>query len=84
MEQHDTFVYLRIAGEIERAIRDGEIPPGGPVPSEKQLRDATGAGRNAVRMAVAHLRDRGVVYTVAHLGSFACRDIPPPGPPARS
>ena len=77
MERRDEFVYARIAGELERAIRSGEIPPGAPVPSEKDLRDATGAGRNAVRQAIAHLRDRGILYTVPHLGSFAARELPP-------
>jgi DNA-binding GntR family transcriptional regulator len=74
--RRDTFVYLQIAGVLEDAIRSGELSPGEPVPSEKELQDLTGAGRNAVRQAIAHLRDKGLVYTVPHLRSFVRRTPP--------
>ena len=67
----DTHLYLRIAAVIEDAIRSGELPPRSPVPSETVLVQETGAARNTVRKAIAHLRNRGIVYTVAQLGTFA-------------
>lgn len=67
---YDRWPYQQIAGVIEDAITGGKLRPGDPVPSEKDLADLTGASRWAVRHAIAHLREQGRIYTVAHLGSF--------------
>jgi GntR family transcriptional regulator len=72
----DTHLYQQIAAVIEDAIAAGELRARDPVPSEQHIMDATGASRAAVRHAIAYLRDRGVLYTVAHLGSFVS---PPSG-----
>jgi len=51
-------------------ITSGKLAPGAQLPSEKDITDLTGASRWAVRHAVAELRDRGLVRTLAHLGTF--------------
>jgi len=67
----DAHLYLRIAAVLEEAIRSGELPARSPLPSETVLVQETDAARNTVRKAIAHLRERGLAYTVAQLGSFA-------------
>jgi GntR family transcriptional regulator len=62
--------YRQIAGVIAAAIDRGELRPGEPVPSEKDIQDMTGVGRSTVRRAVAYLRDEGIIYTVPGRGSY--------------
>ena len=62
--------YRQIADAIADAIGRGELLPGEPVPSEKDIQDMTGAGRSTVRRAVAYLRDEGIIYTVPGRGSY--------------
>jgi GntR family transcriptional regulator len=71
--RRDTHLYQQIAAAIEADIAAGNLKPGEPIPSEKDIMDATGASRWAVRHAIAHLREQGTLYTVAHLGSFVAR-----------
>jgi GntR family transcriptional regulator len=66
----DAHLYMQIARAIEEAITTGELRPRDPIPSEKDIMDATAASRSAVRHAVAYLREKGVVYTIPHLGTF--------------
>jgi GntR family transcriptional regulator len=72
---YDRWPYEQIAAVIEGAVRSGELRPGDPVPSEKDLQDLTGASRWTVRHATALLREKGVIMTVPHMGSFV-----PPAP----
>jgi GntR family transcriptional regulator len=71
--RRDSHLYQQIAAAIEEAIASGEYQPGEPIPSEKDIMDATGTSRDAVRHAVRHLRDKGIVYTIAHLGTYVSR-----------
>lgn len=73
----DRWPFEQIAATIEAAIRSGELGPRDPVPSEQRIMDETGAARGTVRHAVALLRERGLIYTRAHLGSFVSPEIPP-------
>lgn len=75
----DTYRWKQVASVIEAAIRDGSIPPRTPVPSETAIMQGAGVGRKTARRAVRDLRERGLLYTVEGLGSFASPDIPPPG-----
>lgn len=60
---------VQIADEIESRIRNGRIQPKNPV-YELRLVQEFGVARDTARKAVAHLRDRGMVFTVRGLGSF--------------
>lgn len=66
----DRWLYRQIADVIAEAIESGELRARQQLPTEKDLMDATGASRQAVRHAIADLRERGYLYTVPHLGSF--------------
>lgn len=73
-------LYQQIAAVIEEEIRSGRLAADERIPSEKDIMDLAPVSRDAVRHAVRHLREQGLIYTVAHLGSFvARRDDPPPG-----
>lgn len=67
----DRWLYQQIADVIAEAIESGELRPRQQIPTEKDLMDVTGASRQAVRHAIADLRERGYVYTIAQLGTFA-------------
>jgi DNA-binding GntR family transcriptional regulator len=63
-------VYQRIAADIEKRIRSGEIPVHRPIPSEKALMREYGVAKATVRQAVRHLRDQGWVFTVPYRGTY--------------
>lgn len=65
-----TPVYRQLAAWIETRIQNGELQPGRPIPSEATLRQVAHVSRDTVRRTIAHLRDRGVIYTVPHRGSY--------------
>lgn len=72
----DSFKWQQVAAVIETAILDGTIPPRQAIPSETQIMQAAGVGRKTARRAVHDLRDRGIVYTVQSLGTFAAEIRP--------
>jgi DNA-binding GntR family transcriptional regulator len=63
-------VYLQLADIIEQRIRSGELRVGRTIPSEQTLMQEYGLSRGSVRKAVSVLRERGLVDTVAHRGTF--------------
>lgn len=67
----DRWVHEQIAAVIEAAIRSGEVAPREMLPSEAEIIHKSRASRWSVRRALALLREQGLVYTRAHLGSFA-------------
>ncbi|MEV8308496.1 winged helix-turn-helix domain-containing protein [Streptomyces flavidovirens] len=62
--------FRQIAADLTQDIERGELPPGSPVPSEKELVERYGVARNTVRSALAVLRDNGLVYTVPSRGTY--------------
>jgi len=72
----DTFRWQQVAAVIEAAVRDGTIAPRKAVPSEAQIMRDARVGRKTARRAIRDLRERGIVYTVEGLGSFASGDLP--------
>lgn len=53
--------YLQLAEELRNRIQSGVYPPGGAVPSEAQLVQETGLGRNTVRAALEVLVSEGLL-----------------------
>lgn len=70
------YAYRRIAADLEQQIRDGRIPPGGKLPGELELADMHGVSAGTVRRAVRQLRERGLVETLPHLGTFVVDPVP--------
>ena len=63
-------VYLQLADIIEERIRSGELRVGRTIPFQQTLMQEYGLSRGSVRKAVSVLRERGLVDTVAHRGTF--------------
>jgi DNA-binding GntR family transcriptional regulator len=63
-------VYLQLADIIERRIKSGELRVGRTIPSEQTLMQEHSLSRGSVRKAVSVLRERGLVDTVPHRGTF--------------
>lgn len=63
--------YARIAEDLRTRITSRNIKPGGPLPSELELRDEYGASRNTVLDAIKKLKDEGLVETRPGQGWFA-------------
>ncbi|MFB6816293.1 GntR family transcriptional regulator [Streptomyces sp. NPDC056347] len=62
--------YRQIAADLAAEIKRGELVPGRPLPSEKELTERYGVARNTARSALAVLRERGLIYTVTGRGSY--------------
>ena len=60
----------QIAAWIAARIESGDLAPGQPIPSEKEITDTFGVARTTARRAVAWLREQGVVRTVPGRGSY--------------
>ena len=68
--RQDRWVFEQVAAVIEQAIRSGELQPREMLPSEQEIVHRAGVSRWTARKAVALLRDKGLVYSRAHMGSF--------------
>jgi GntR family transcriptional regulator len=58
-----------IAEAIRSQIESGELPPGAPLPSERELASTYGTARNTAREAIRLLSDAGLVITEHGKGS---------------
>jgi DNA-binding FadR family transcriptional regulator len=56
-----TALYLEVATQIKKAILGGIFQPGEKLPSERDLAEAFGVGRPAIREALMTLSERGLV-----------------------
>jgi DNA-binding FadR family transcriptional regulator len=54
-------LYLLVAGQIREAILAGELAPGDPLPTERELSEAFGVSRASVREALRALEAQGLV-----------------------
>lgn len=62
--------YVRIAGEIARRIRTGELAAGTQLSSRAELAAAHGVSDIVIRQAINLLRSQGLVRTVERRGMF--------------
>jgi GntR family transcriptional regulator len=65
-----TPLYTQLANILRDMIKSGELQPRAPLPSESYLQQEQGVSRGTVRMAVAILRDEGLVVTIGGRGTF--------------
>ncbi|MEJ2709665.1 MAG: GntR family transcriptional regulator [Anaerolineales bacterium] len=63
-------IYFQLAELIQNQIEDGDLKPGGQVPSERELMEQFDISRNTVRMAIESLLKDGLVYRVPTKGTF--------------
>src|SRR6186713_2463214 len=59
--QDPTLLHTQVAGEIRRAIADGEAKPGERLPPAKDLAAVLGVNTNTVLRALRELRDEGLL-----------------------
>lgn len=70
------YEWQRVANDLERRIRAGEIPPGGRLENERELADVYSVSAGTVRRAVRELRERGLVGTLPAKGSYVVDPLP--------
>ncbi|GIF08087.1 GntR family transcriptional regulator [Actinoplanes siamensis] len=70
--------YRQLAEILAERIQRAEWQPNRPIPSELQLVQEFGVARGTVRRAVAVLREQGLVFTVAHRGTYVATPSPDP------
>ncbi|HEX7626299.1 MAG TPA: FadR/GntR family transcriptional regulator [Gaiellaceae bacterium] len=63
-------IYELIADQLLRRISDGQLRPGDPLPTERELTHVFRAGRSSVREALRMLESKGVIEDCGN-GSFA-------------
>jgi DNA-binding GntR family transcriptional regulator len=64
------YVYVRVAEHIEARIRARELAPGARLPGERDLAAEYGVALGTARRAIAELRERGLVVTLAAKGTY--------------
>ena len=69
----------QIVALIEAAIRDGRLPRGERLPTERAIAEASGLSRNTVRDALARLVDRGLIARQVGRGTFVADGAVAPG-----
>lgn len=62
--------FRQIADQLRRAIQQGDLEPGGRVPSEAELIEHYGVARMTVRQAIAELKAEGLVVAEHGRGVF--------------
>jgi DNA-binding transcriptional regulator YhcF (GntR family) len=62
--------YMQVAAFIEQAIASGDYPPGGRLPSGRDLAKRLGVALNTVQHAIRHLKDQSVLVSVPPRGVF--------------
>ncbi|MGQ4468914.1 GntR family transcriptional regulator [Streptomyces violaceoruber] len=65
------YEWQRVAGEIAADIKAGRIPAGAALPSILRLAQQYGVADHTVRRALRELRERGLIETLPHKGSYA-------------
>jgi GntR family transcriptional regulator len=65
----------QIANDIGRSIAAGELPPGGVIPSERELRERYQTTKSTVNRAISLLQAEGLVRTESGRGVFV-QEIP--------
>lgn len=71
------YEWQRIARAIEEEIRSGRIPPGGALSSIARMAETYGVADRTIRRALRDLRERGLIETLPHKGSYVVDALPP-------
>jgi GntR family transcriptional regulator len=67
-------VYEQIVRQVQDAVASGELAPGAPLPTVRQLAGDLQLNRNTVARAYKQLEDRGVILTAGRKGTFVRAD----------
>lgn len=67
------YVWQQVAARIEAEIADGTLPPGAMLMGERAMAEEYGVAIGTVRRAMEDLRDRGLIVTLPHKGTYVRR-----------
>lgn len=67
------YEWERVAADVERRIGSGELPPGSMLRGERAMAEEFGVAISTIRRAMKDLRDRGIVITLPHKGTYVAR-----------
>lgn len=67
-------IYLQIIVEIKRRIVAGEWPPGGRIPSVRELAQGFEVNPNTMQRALSELEREGLLYSERTSGRFVTED----------
>lgn len=71
----DRAVYLQIAERIKKAVLSGVYPPGGQIPSVRQLAMEAAVNPNTVQHAFTELENQGIILSRGTQGRFVTEDV---------
>ncbi|AER67282.1 GntR domain protein [Thermovirga lienii DSM 17291] len=71
-----TRIYEQVVEEIKRSISSGELKPGDPLPSERQLMSEMGVSRSSLREAFRILELLGLIESIPGKGRFVRKPRP--------
>jgi DNA-binding FadR family transcriptional regulator len=74
---NDTTIVSEVFKQITDAIMQGTIKPGDKIPTELELMDEFGVGRNSVREAIKMLCAMGVLEVKRGSGTFVRKEVSP-------
>ncbi|MBO8187382.1 winged helix-turn-helix domain-containing protein [Streptomyces spirodelae] len=77
------YEWQRIARVLEEEIRSGHVPPGGALSSITRLAETYGVADRTIRRALRDLRERGLIETLPHKGSYVVDVLPPADVPEK-
>lgn len=70
----DRAVYLQIAERIKKSVLSGVYPPGGQIPSVRQLALEAAVNPNTVQHAFTELENQGIILSRGTQGRFVTED----------
>lgn len=70
-------LYKRVADAFKKAILDGRLAPGAPLPSVRELSDSLKISRATVLKSFDELYSQGLTESVPSSGTFVSKNLPP-------
>ena len=64
------YEWERIAADVAAQIESGALPPGAMLRGERAMAEEYGVAIGTVRRAMKDLRDRGLIVTLPHKGTY--------------
>ena len=71
----DQPIYSQLIQRIKQGIVSGELPPGGRLPSVRDLAMEAGVNPNTMQRALQELEREGMVYSQRTAGRFVTEDV---------
>ena len=73
-KQSENMEYQKAINHIVQMVKDGQLIVGSKIPSERDLSESLGIGRNSTREAISILRGMGLVESRHGSGNYIAKD----------